>query len=82
MLLKYTGTSDVHLMSEDDWEQAGIKHDAVSWDASNNWTAEVTATAGKKLMGDGTFEDVTDEAAPKTESTSKKADSSTTKKSS
>lgn len=56
MKIKYVGTSDVRNIRKSDWGSVDpsmggpIEHDAVVWDASNNFTADVSGKAAEFLL--------------------------------
>ena len=56
MRLKYTGTSDIRSISKSEWSRVDeafggpIDHEAVVWDASNDFIADVSPDAAKFLL--------------------------------
>jgi len=79
MKIKYVGLSDVHSIRKSDWngisEELGgpVEADAVTFDASNGFTADVPKEAGAWLLEHmpSDFKEATDEEASTTAAKSK-----------
>jgi hypothetical protein len=72
MRIKYVGLSDTRIIRKADWasvepERGGpIDHDMVTWDASNEFTADVSDAAGNFLLVfDPEFKEVQKESKAK-----------------
>lgn len=56
MKMQYVGTADVRIIRKSEWGSVDpsmggpIEHEAVTWDASNNFTADVTGKAAEFLL--------------------------------
>lgn len=75
MKVKYTGNSHVRKLSKADLVRHGVEDQGhVEWNESNDWTAEVSDSAGQKLLElDSEFQEVkeTDEDSSESNRSSK-----------
>lgn len=48
--VKYVGEAGVREISKADWKNAGIEHDAVVWDSSNDYTLPASSFSDDALL--------------------------------